>query len=105
MEIISTKGADLLALRQAIAPTTKRYKSSDRSAVSELANLQARTNPGSTIRKAMTKKPSSSDGFFYGVPGGLEEEIISGGDYFNERRRFVSFEANDNAADKALQIK
>ena len=42
---------------------------------------------------------------FYGVPGGLKEGIISGGDYFNERRRFVSFEASDNAADKALQIK
>ncbi len=36
MEIILTTGEDLLALRQATAPTIKPYKSSDRSAVSEL---------------------------------------------------------------------
>ena len=71
MEIISTKGADLLALRQVITPPIKRYKSSDRSAVSELANLQARTNPGSTIRKAMTKKAVFIRRLFYGVPGGI----------------------------------
>ncbi len=42
---------------------------------------------------------------FYGVPEGLEEEIISSGDYFNERRRLVSFEVSGNATDKALQVK
>lgn len=60
-------------------------------------------NPAATQHK--TKEADKQPLLFYGVPGGLAEEIISGGDYFNERRRFVSFEASNNAADKALQIK
>ena len=53
MEVILTTGEDLLALRQATVPPTKRYKSSARSAVSELANLQARQgcNPFTQTQK------------------------------------------------------
>ncbi len=35
----------------------------------------------------------------------LEERKFSSGEFSDDRRRFVSFEASDNAADKALQIK
>ena len=59
----------------------------------------------STVTQHKIKEAIYQPLLFYGVPGGLEEEIISGGDYFNERRRFVSFEVRGNATDKALQIK
>ena len=75
MEIVSTKGADLLALRPVATPPTKRYKSSDRSAVSELANLQARASPrvGSnpTVTQHKRKEADKQPLLFYGVPGGI----------------------------------
>ena len=110
MEIISTTGADLLALRKATALSIKRYKSSDRSelVIFSKKHLRARrTLVRASLSKIKHKKKHlKRDACLnLGRTMRLEEEIISGGDYFNDRRRFVSFEKSDRAFDKALQIK
>ncbi len=48
-------------------------------------------------KRALSKKLRTQE---TGALGGLEEKIISGGDYFNDRRTFVSLETSDSADDK-----